>query len=51
MKTLKIIRLVAKVTLLVVPAIVCSIYSLIFGSDNGRLMDVYFNFHSLFPID
>ena len=51
MKTLKIIRLIAKVTLLVVPAIVCSIYSLIFGSDNGRLMDVYFNFHSLFSID
>ena len=50
MKTLKIIRLVAKVTFLVVPAIVCSIYSLIFGSDNGRLMDVYFNFHSLFSM-
>ena len=51
MKTLKIIRLVAKVTLLAVPAIVCSIYSLIFVSDNGRLMDVYFNFHSLIDID
>ena len=51
MKTVKIIRLVAKATLLVVPALVCSICSLIFGSDNGRLMDVYFNFHSLFSID
>ena len=51
MKALKIIRLVAKVTLLVVPAIVCSIYGLIFGSDNGRLMNVYFNFHSLIDID
>lgn len=51
MKTSKIIRLVAKATLLFVPAIVLSIYGLIFGSDNGRLMNVYFNFNSLIDID
>lgn len=51
MKTSRIIRLVAKATFLVIPAIVLSIHGLIFGSDNGRLMNVYFNFHSLIDID
>lgn len=51
MKTLKIISLVAKVSLLIVPAIVVSVWGLVFGSDNGRLMNVYFTFHSLFSID
>lgn len=51
MKTSKSIRLVAKVLLLIIPAIVVSVWGLVFGSANGRLMNVYLTFHSLVSID
>ena len=50
MKTLKIIRLVARVLLLIVPVIACSVWGLIFGSDNGRIGNIRLCFRSLFDI-
>lgn len=45
MKTLK---LVARVLLLIVPVIACSVWGLIFGSDNGRIGNIRLCFRSLF---
>ena len=48
MKTLKIIRLSARVLLWIVPVIVCSVWGLIFGSDNGRIGNIRLCLRSLF---